>query len=132
MVYITERCRRQVFPECHFWVVFNSVQFYLSRHTYSREPRHCGVQREERIVHAFAWFLNWLHQNNAPMFNKPLQQKYRSCQRKLNYRYISIPSVFSMAKKLNLLLKHWTCGHVMGRSCVEYSVWGQSRGVVWG
>ena len=23
--------RRQVFPECLFWVVFNSVQFYLSR-----------------------------------------------------------------------------------------------------
>ena len=42
--------------------------------TYSREPWHCGVQREERIVHAFAWFRNRLHQNNAPclisLFNK--------------------------------------------------------------
>ena len=62
------------------------------------------------------------------MFNKPLQQKYGR-QRKLNYRYISMPSVFSLAKKLNLLLKHRYCGHVTGRSCVEYSVWGQSRGV---
>ena len=31
VVCITERRRRQVFPECLFWVVFNSVQFYLSR-----------------------------------------------------------------------------------------------------
>ena len=65
------------------------------------------------------------------MFNKPLQQKYGR-QRKLNYRYTSIPSVFSLAKKLNLLLKHRNCDHVTGRSCVEYSVWGQTRGVVWG
>ena len=27
----TERRRRQVFPGCVFWVVFNGVQFYLSR-----------------------------------------------------------------------------------------------------
>ena len=65
------------------------------------------------------------------MFNKPLQQKYGR-QRKLNYRYTSIPSVFSLAEKLNLLLKHRNCGHIKGRSYVEYSVWGQSRGVVWG
>ena len=51
------------------------------------------------------------------MFNKPLQQKYGR-QRKLNYRYTSIPSVFSLAKKLNLLLKHRNCGHVTGRSGV--------------
>ena len=63
------------------------------------------------------------------MFNKPLQQKYGR-PRKLNYRYTSMPSVFSLAKKLNLLLKHRNCGHVKARSCVEYSVWGQSRGVV--
>ena len=31
VVYTTERRRRQVFPGCVFWVVFNSVQFYLSR-----------------------------------------------------------------------------------------------------
>ena len=31
VVYSTERRRCQVFPECLFWVVFNSVQFYLSR-----------------------------------------------------------------------------------------------------
>ena len=65
------------------------------------------------------------------MFNKPLQQKYGR-QRKLNYRYTSIPSAFSFAKKLNLLLKHRNCGHVTGRSGVEYSVSGQSCGVVWG
>ena len=35
-------------------------------------------------------------------------------------------------KKLNLLLKHGNSGHVTGWSCVEYSVWGQSRSVVWG
>ena len=28
---MTERRRRQVFPQCLFWVVFNSIQFYLSR-----------------------------------------------------------------------------------------------------
>ena len=64
------------------------------------------------------------------MFNiKPLQQKYGR-QRELNYRYTSIPSVFSLAIKLNLLLKDRNCGNVTGRSCVEYSVWGQLRGVV--
>ena len=31
VVHITERRRRHVFPECLFWLVFNSVQFYLSR-----------------------------------------------------------------------------------------------------
>ena len=46
------------------------------------------------------------------MFNKPLQQKYGR-QRKLNYRYTSIPSAFSFAKKLNLLLKHRNCGHAL-------------------
>ena len=53
----------------------------------------CGVQRGDRIVHAFAWFRNWLHQHNTP------------CLISLNYT--SIP--FSLAKKLNLLLKHWNC-----------------------
>ena len=38
------------------------------------------------------------------MFNKPLQQKYGR-QRKLNYRYTSIPSVFSLAKKVELIAK---------------------------
>ena len=55
-VYITERRSRQVLPDCLFSrVVFNSVQLYLSMQlNYSGEPWHCGVQREERIVHAFA------------------------------------------------------------------------------
>ena len=50
------------------------------------------------------------------MFNKPVQQKYGR-QRKLNYT--SIPSAFSLAKKLNLLLKLRNCrvtsrvGHVL-------------------
>ena len=51
------------------------------------------------------------------MFNKPLQQKY-GLQRKLNYWYTSMPSVFSLAKKLNLLLNTGTVvmsrvGHVL-------------------
>ena len=40
------------------------------------------------------------------MFNKPLQQKYGR-QHKLNYT--SIPSAFSLAKKLYLMLKHRNC-----------------------
>ena len=31
VVYTPERRRRQVFPGCFFWAVFNSVHFYLSR-----------------------------------------------------------------------------------------------------
>ena len=34
------------------WLQQCSVLFIKT--TYSREPWHCGVQREERIVHAFA------------------------------------------------------------------------------
>ena len=53
-----------------FWVSFvgclQQCSVLFIKTTYSREPRHCGVQREERIVHAFAWFRKWLHQNNAP------------------------------------------------------------------
>ena len=41
VVYTTERRRRQVFPGCVFWVVFNGVQFYLSRQL-TQEPWHCG------------------------------------------------------------------------------------------
>ena len=40
------------------------------------------------------------------MFNRPLQQNYGR-QHKLNYT--SIPSAFSLAKNLNLLLKHRNC-----------------------
>ena len=57
------------------------------------------------------------------MFNKPLQQKYGR-QRKLNYRYTSIPSVVQLGEKVELIAK------TPERSCVEYSVWRQSRGVV--
>ena len=51
------------------------------------------------------------------MFNKPLQQKY-GLQRKLSYWYTSMPSVCSLAKKLNLLLNTGTVvmsqvGHVL-------------------
>ena len=46
--------RRQVFPECLFWVVFKNLLFYLSKTTYSRELWHCGVQRKKGILHAFA------------------------------------------------------------------------------
>ena len=53
VVHSTKRRRRQVFSGCVFWVVFNSIQFFIKT-TYSREPWHCGVQREERILHVFA------------------------------------------------------------------------------
>ena len=51
------------------------------------------------------------------MVNKPLQKK-KGYQRKLNYWYTSIPSVFSLIKKLNLLLNTGTVvmsqvGHVL-------------------
>ena len=62
------------------------------------------------------------------MFNKPLQQKYGR-QRKLNYRYISIPSVFSLAKKVELIAKTPELWSHQGSVMAEYSVWGQSRGV---
>ena len=75
--------------------------------TYSREPWHCGVQREERIVHTFASFRNWLNQNNAPCLISLFNVKY-GLQHKLNYN--SMPSAFSLAKKLNLLLWHRNCG----------------------
>ena len=46
VVYITERRRRQVFPECLFWVVFNSVQFYLSRQL--TQENHGIVESKEK------------------------------------------------------------------------------------
>ena len=60
------------------WVSFlgclQKCSVLFIKETYSRGTRHCGVQREERIVNAFAGFRNWLHQNNAPclisLFNK--------------------------------------------------------------
>ena len=113
VVYINERRRRQVFPECLFLVVFNSFQFYLWRQL--TQKNHGIVESKEK---------------RELCMHLP-QQKYGR-QRKLNYRYTSIPSVFSLAKQLNLLLKHWYCGHVTGWSCVEYSVWGQSRAVIRG
>ena len=128
VVYITERRCRQVFPGCLFWVVFNSVQFYLSRQL--TQENHGIVESKERIVHVFAWFRNWLHQNNAPcvisLFNK--NTDVNVSQLPVHQYSISI----QLGEKVNLLLKHRNCGHITGRSCVEYSVWGQSRGVVWG
>ena len=41
------------------------------------------------------------------MFNKPLNVRYGR-QDKLNYN--SVPSAFSLAKKVNLLLRHRNCG----------------------
>ena len=46
VVYIPERCHRQVFPECHFWVVFNSVRFYLSRQL--TQENHGIVESKEK------------------------------------------------------------------------------------
>ena len=46
VVYITERRRRQVFPWCLFWVVFNSVQVYLSRQL--TQENHGIVESKEK------------------------------------------------------------------------------------
>ena len=59
-------------PSSFSWVSFlgclhaQQCSVLFLKTTYSRETWHCGVQREERIVHAFAWFRNWSHQSNAP------------------------------------------------------------------
>ena len=65
------------------------------------------------------------------MFNKPLQQKYGR-QRKLSYT--SIPSAFSLAKDLNLLLKHRNCrvtsqvGNVLSIQFGDnYVVWSEAN-----
>ena len=50
VVYITERRRRQVFPECLFWVVFNSVQLYLSRQL-SQENNGIVESKENRELY---------------------------------------------------------------------------------
>ena len=63
------------------------------------------------------------------MFNNPLQQKYGR-QRRLSYRYTSIPSVFSLAKKMNLLLKHRNC-RVMSRVGHVLSIQFGDNHVVW-
>ena len=46
VVYVTERHRRQVFVECLFWVVFYSVQFYLSRQL--TQENHGIVESKEK------------------------------------------------------------------------------------
>ena len=62
------------------------------------------------------------------MFNKLLQQKLRR-QRKLSYWYISMPSVFSLTKKLNLLLNTGTVVmSLVGHSvCDNYVVWSKAN-----
>ena len=45
VVYTERRCR-QVFPECLFWVVFYSVQFYLSRQL--TQEKHGIVESKEK------------------------------------------------------------------------------------
>ena len=65
------------------------------------------------------------------MFNKPLQQKYER-QRKLNYT--SIPSAYSLAKNLNLLLKHRNCrvtSQVRNGLSIQFGD-NYVRSVVWG
>ena len=163
-------------PGCLFWVVFNSVQFHLSRQL-TRENHGIVESKEKREL-----CIHLLH--SATNYNV----KYGR-QHKLNYN--SMPSAFSLAQKLSLLQRHRNCGsggytpsdkvgrsgvgggraviqttggltkncfsalrasfwsenkagaaprslsldpplcsHVTSRSCVEYSVWGQSRSVV--
>ena len=115
----------KVSPSSCSWVSFlgclHQCSVLFIKITYPREPWHCGVQREERIVHAFAWFRNWLHQNNAPCLISLFNVKYGR-QHKLNYTSILLAS--SLAKKLNLLLKHWNCGS--GGSRPSDNGWGGS------
>ena len=46
VVYTPERRRRQVFPGCFFWAVFNSVHFYLSRQL--TQENHGIVESKEK------------------------------------------------------------------------------------
>ena len=118
-----------------FWVSFlgclQQCSVFLYQDNLLKRTTALWSPKRRKIVHAiaFAWFHNWVHQNNASWWisYKFLQQKYGR-QRKLNYT--SFTSAFSLAKKLNLIsLKHRNCDQVTGWSCVEYSVWGQH--VVW-
>ena len=76
------------------------------------------------------WFRNWLHQNNArcliSLYNKNMDVNANSITPGFHQR-----SAWRKWK-LNLWLKRRNCGYVVGPSCVKYSVWGQSRSVVWG
>ena len=66
-------------------------------------------------MHAFAWFRNRLHQNNAPclisLFNKNTDVNVNSITgTPVSHQYSA------WRKKLNLSLKHRNCGHIKGRS----------------
>ena len=82
-------------PGCLFWVVFNSVQFHLSRQL-TRENHGIVESKEKREL-----CIHLLH--SATNYNV----KYGR-QHKLNYN--SMPSAFSLAKKLSLLQRHRNCG----------------------
>ena len=74
VVYITERCRSQVFPECHFWVVFNSVQFYLSRQL--AQENHGIVESKEKrelcmhLLDSSTDYIKIMRQCLISLFNK--------------------------------------------------------------
>ena len=124
VVYITESRRRQVFLSVFSGLSSTVFSFIYQDNLLKRTMALWSPKRRENCA-CICLIPQMITSKLCAMFNKPLQQKYGS-QRKLNYRYTSFPSVFSLAKK------HRNCGHVTGRSCVEYSVWRQSRGVVWG
>ena len=125
VVYTTERRRRQVFPGCVFWVVFNGVQFYLSRQltkenhgiVESKKREFCMYFLDSATDCIIACFMrqdsrlsptsecleqaNYIEIMRACLIS--LFNVKHGCQSKLSYT--SIPSAFSLAKKLNLFAK---------------------------
>ena len=76
----------------------STVFSFVIKATYSRETRHCEVQREERIVHAFAC---------------PLAKIWTSKQTQLHRYAIS----FQLGETVELIAKTPELpGHVTGRS----------------
>ena len=94
-------------PGCLFWVVFNSVQFHLSRQL-TRENRGIVESKEKRelCIHLLHSATNYIKTMRYWLIS-PFNVKYGR-QHKLKYN--SMPSAFSLAKKLNLLQRHRNCG----------------------
>ena len=89
-----------------------------------------SIEKTERIVHAFAWFRNWLHQINALCFKSLFKVKF-GYQRKCNNT--NILSAFSLAKKLNLLLERcnsvvtsWV-GHMLSIFGDNHVMWSETK-----
>ena len=94
-------------PGCLFWVVFNSVQFHLSRQL-TRENHGIVESKEKRelCIHLLHSATNYIKTMRYWLIS-PFNVKYGR-QHKLKYN--SMPSAFSLAKKLNLLQRHRNWG----------------------